>query len=159
MLKFKVGDPVTIGDSNNVGEISYIKPEDVSDRYQIKMGGKFYWPAKNDIKLASKTLIQLCEAKPDYQDELTIKTKARDKIFIEIKLDDIKFTHIDGDTATNWPDEWFITSYDAKILITYGSFDPVEIKDETNQKGLLAIFAPEKKILDAMIPIWKNNKC
>lgn len=99
---------------------------------------------------------------PDYQDEFDIDDKAGNKIFIEVELHDIKFDFTKGENPYGSPpdhDEWEILSYDSKVFITYGDNDRLEIKDETNKKGLLMSFAPEDKVLEEMVPKWKNNRC
>ena len=95
---------------------------------------------------------------PKYRDEFTIIDSKKFSLYLEIKLYDIKFKFTKGDKATNWPDEFEIISYESNILFIDGDGFLTEIKDETKKKGLLAVFAPEAKILKQMIPKWIAEK-
>lgn len=95
---------------------------------------------------------------PKYRDEFTIIDSKKFSLYLEIKIYDVKFKFTKGDKATDWPDEFEIISYESNILFIDSDGMITEIKDEIHKKGLLAVFAPEAKILKDMIPKWKEEK-
>lgn len=98
---------------------------------------------------------------PDYEKEFWIYDVEQEEELLTIQLFNIEYQFIKGDHPNGSPpdrDTYEITGYESKIIsLKDGIDEEIEIKDETEAKGLISHFIDMDDVLKTMIPIWEDQ--